>query len=219
MARKGQNSVQVRKAFHLEFRNVAQKMAWTGFEQHHVLFLLGPAGTGKTHLAAAFAISQLLDKRCKRIVMTRPIVEAGGENLGFLPGDPNMKVHPYMLPLYDEIGKLVGWEGPDRERVDRVLEIAPLAYMRGRTFDDAVCILDEAQNCTYGQIKLFLTRFGENSKIIVTGDPQQSDRPPPVAILEAVEELKSEQGIGVVEFSNDHIVRHPLVARILAKMH
>lgn len=205
------------KAFHLEFLNAAQKLAWTAFEQQDVLFLLGPAGTGKTHLATAFAISEIISKRRQRIILTRPIVEAG-ESLGFLPGTFEEKVNPYMLPLFDCIGKLVGWEGPQRERIDRSLEIAPVAYLRGRTFDHSVCIFDEAQNATVTQLKLFLTRFGENSKIIVTGDPNQSDLKGPVALVEIVNKLQSVPGIGIIEFSNANIVRHPLVATILEKL-
>lgn len=121
-----------KRAFHLEFLNAAQKMAWAAFERDEVLFLLGPAGSGKSHLATAFAISELLAKKKRRIILTRPIVESG-ESLGFLPGTFDEKVNPYMLPLYDCIGKLVGWEGPEREKVDRALEVAPLAYMRGRS--------------------------------------------------------------------------------------
>jgi len=205
------------KAFHLEFLNSAQKMAWAAFEQQDVLFLLGPAGTGKTHLATAFAISEIISKRRQRIILTRPIVEAG-ESLGFLPGTFEEKVNPYMLPLFDCIGKLVGWEGPQREKIDRSLEIAPVAYLRGRTFDHSVCIFDEAQNATATQLKLFLTRFGENSKIIVTGDPNQSDLHGPVALVEIVNKLQAVPGIGIIEFNNSNIVRHPLVATILEKL-
>lgn len=127
------NSMTVpKRAFHLEFLNSAQKMAWAAFEQHEVLFLIGPAGSGKSHLATAFAISEVLAKKKRRIILTRPIVESG-ESLGFLPGTFDEKVNPYMLPLYDCIGKLVGWEGPEREKIDRAMEVAPLAYMRGRS--------------------------------------------------------------------------------------
>jgi phosphate starvation-inducible PhoH-like protein len=206
-----------RKPFHLEFKNGAQKVAWAAFEQHDVLFLLGPAGTGKTHLACAFAISEILNRKRRRIILTRPIVESG-EKLGFLPGTFDEKVDPYMLPLYDCMGKLVGWDGPDKEKIDRAVEKAPLAYMRGRTFDDAVCIFDEAQNATLSQLKLFLTRFGENSKIIITGDPAQSDLPGNVALSDVVERLKTERGIGIVEFGMESIVRHPLVGRILYRL-
>ena len=192
-------------------------MAWAAFEQQDVLFLLGPAGMGKTHLATAFAISEIISKRRQRIILTRPIVEAG-ESLGFLPGTFEEKVNPYMLPLFDCIGKLVGWEGPQREKIDRSLEIAPVAYLRGRTFDHSVCIFDEAQNATATQLKLFLTRFGENSKIIVTGDPNQSDLHGPVALVEIVNKLQAVPGIGIIEFNNSNIVRHPLVATILEKL-
>jgi phosphate starvation-inducible PhoH-like protein len=207
-----------RKSFHLEFKNPAQKVAWAAFEQHDVLFLLGPAGTGKSHLAVAFAVNEILARRKKRIILTRPIVEAG-ESLGFLPGTFDEKVNPYMLPLFDCLGKLVGWEGPQREVVDRCIEVAPLAYMRGRTFDDAICIFDEAQNASMIQLKLFLTRFGENSKIIVTGDPTQSDLPGSyVALSEVVNKLESVDGVGIVEFKENSICRHPLVGKIIQKL-
>jgi phosphate starvation-inducible PhoH-like protein len=218
MTRKSDSSLVYKsKAFHIEFLNPAQKMAWAAFEQHDVLFLLGPAGTGKSFLATAFAIGEIIAKRRQRIILTRPVVEAG-ENLGFLPGSMEEKLNPYMLPLYDCIGKLVGYEGPQRERVDRATEIAPIAFMRGRTFADSICIFDEAQNATAAQLKLFLSRFGENSKIIVTGDPQQSDLKGPVALVEVVDKLRPVQGIGIVEFNTGSIVRHPLVARILEKL-
>jgi len=203
--------------FHLEFKNQAQKMAWGAFDQHDVLFLLGPAGTGKTHLACAFAIGEILAKRKKRIILTRPIVEAG-ESLGFLPGTFDEKVNPYMLPMYDCINKCVGVEGPQRDIINRAIEVAPIAYMRGRTFDDAVCIFDEAQNATKSQLKLFMTRFGENSKIIVTGDPMQSDiGGGHTALVQIVKKLEDVQGIGVIQFKASSIVRHPLISAIIEK--
>jgi phosphate starvation-inducible PhoH-like protein len=206
------------KAFHVEFLNQAQKMAWNAFEQHDVLFLLGPAGCGKTHLACAFALSEVLAKRKERIFMTRPILEAG-ESLGFLPGELADKVDPYMRPMQDCVDKCIGVDSPTRERIDRVTEVAPLAYMRGRTFDDAVCIFDEAQNATYKHLKLFLTRFGQNSKIIITGDPRQSDLPgDQVPLVEVVQRLENLQGIGVVRFKHSSIVRHPLVASIIEQL-
>lgn len=202
--------------FHLEFLNQAQKMAWGAFDQHDVLFLLGPAGCGKTHLACAFAISELLNKKKRKIVLTRPIVEAG-ESLGYLPGTFDEKVNPYMLPMYDCIEKMVGPEGPDRDAINRSMEVAPIAYMRGRTFDNAVCIFDEAQNATKMQLKLFMTRFGVNSKIIITGDPTQSDIRDP-ALMEVVKSLEDLQGIGVIHFKANSIVRHPLIAGILERL-
>lgn len=206
-----------RHSFHLEFLNPAQKLAWAAFEQHDVLFLLGPAGVGKSFLAVAFAINEILKKTRKRIVMTRPVVEAG-ENLGYLPGTFEEKLDPYMRPLYDCIGDLVGYDGPQREVINRSIEIAPLAYLRGRTLNNSVCILDEAQNATKAQLKLFLTRFGANSKVIVTGDPCQSDLRGDVALMDVVRRLEGVQGVGVVQFQNNSIVRHPLVAAILEKL-
>lgn len=205
------------KDFHIELLNTSQKLAWAAFQQHDVLFLLGPAGTGKTFLATAFAVKNFLAKECSKIVLTRPIVEAG-EKLGFLPGDFEAKVNPYMMPMYDCMDKLVGREGPYREKVLAGCEVAPLAFMRGRTFDNAVCLLDEAQNCTMPQIKMFLTRFGEGSKIVVTGDPNQSDIPGPCALREVVQKLADLPGVGVVEFKKNSIVRHPLISGILDRL-
>jgi phosphate starvation-inducible PhoH-like protein len=204
-------------SFHIGFKNEAQSLAWTAFKQHDVLFLVGPAGCGKSFLACAFAIEQILAKERKRIILTRPIVESG-ESLGFLPGEFEEKVEPYMMPMYDCIDKLVGREGPWRERVDYSLEVAPIAYMRGRTFDDAICIFDEAQNASTLQLKLFLTRFGENSKIIITGDPSQSDLAGRVALVEVMQRLRGVPGIGFVEFKANSIVRHPLVGKIIEKL-
>lgn len=209
--------VVAKKAFHMEFKNTAQKLAWSAFEQHDVLFMIGPAGCGKSHLAVAFAISEILAKKKKRIVLTRPIVEAG-ENLGFLPGTLEDKVNPYMLPMYDCLGKLVGWEGPEREKINRCIDIAPVAYLRGRTFTDSICIFDEAQNATYAQLLLFLTRFGDNSKIIITGDPKQSDLRGEIALIDVVHRLQGDPGVGIVEFQNSSIVRHPMISRILDKL-
>lgn len=218
-ARQQQEQQQHRRTFHLEFKSVAQKMAWGAFDQHDVLFLLGAPGTGKSHLACAFAISEILNKRKKKIVLTRPIVEAGGEHLGFLPGELSEKLNPYMLPLYDCMNAMLGPAGPQRDIVMKSVELAPLAFMRGRTFNDSVCIFDEAQNATHAQIKLFLTRFGENSKVIITGDPMQSDlRPSDRALMGIVDRLSPVKGIGVIQFKSNSIVRHPLIATILEKL-
>ena len=204
--------------FHIEFKNDAQSLAWAAFQQHDVLFLVGPAGTGKSFLACAFACQQVLHKEKRKIVLTRPIVESG-ESLGFLPGEFEEKVHPYMMPMYDCIDKLAG--PPDtgwRDKIDQAMEIAPIAYMRGRTFDDSVCIFDEAQNSTMMQLKLFLTRFGENSKIIITGDPTQSDLVGEVALTNVMHRLSGVPGVGVVQFKANSIVRHPLVSKIIEKL-
>ncbi len=204
--------------FHLEFKNASQRLAFATFQQHDVLFLNGPAGVGKSFLAMAFAINELLQGNKKKIVLTRPIVEAG-EHLGFLPGDFNEKVHPYMLPLYDCITKLVGVDNMQRELVDSSIEVAPLAYLRGRTLDDAVCILDEAQNTTMAQMKLFLTRLGENSKMIINGDPTQSDLPiSPVALTQTIKKLQNVPGIGIINFDASSIVRHRLVGAMLKEL-
>lgn len=204
-------------SFHIEFKNEAQGLAWAAFKQHDVLFMTGPAGTGKSYLACAFAIEQILNRERKKIVLTRPIVESG-ESLGFLPGEFEEKVHPYMMPMYDCIDKLVGRStdnSPWRDRIDQAVEVAPIAYMRGRTFDDAVCIFDEAQNASLMQLKLFLTRFGENSKIIITGDPTQSDIGGDVALTNVMHRLQSVPGVGIVQFKAAQIVRHPLVGKII----
>jgi phosphate starvation-inducible PhoH-like protein len=204
--------------FHIEFKNATQKLAWAGFQQNDILFLCGPAGVGKSYLAIAFAINEVLQKNKKRIILTRPIVESG-ESLGYLPGDFHEKVNPYMMPLYDCIKKLVGDNNPQRDIINAAIEVAPLAYLRGRTFDDAVCILDESQNCSMMQMKLFLTRFGEDSKIIITGDPTQSDLGgAQVALSDVIYRLENVPGIGIVKFDNESIVRHPLVGKILDRL-
>lgn len=205
-------------SFHLEFLTPAQKIAWGAFDQHDVLFLLGSAGVGKSHLACAFAISEVLAKRKKKIVLTRPLVEAG-EHLGYLPGDINEKTLPYMLPMYDCIKRAVGEEGPQKEIIDRAVEVAPIAFCRGRTWHDSVCIFDEAQNATKQQLKLFLTRFGENSKVIITGDPEQSDlRSSEQGLMDTVKKLEDLPGVGVIYFKPNSIVRHPLIAGILQRL-
>lgn len=207
-----------KKSFHLEFRNAAQQFAYAAYQQHDVLFLMGVAGTGKTFLATAFAINDIINRVRKKIILTRPVVESG-ESLGFLPGNFEEKIEPYMMPIYDCIDRLVPEGSPHRERVINSIEVAPIAYMRGRNFYDAVCIFDEAQNATKSQLKLFLTRFNENCKIIVSGDPKQSDlfagETDLTQVVNALEPLK---GVGVIKFKSDAIVRHPLVSAILDKL-
>jgi len=202
--------------FHIEFTNGAQKMAWGAFQQHDILFLTGPAGVGKSFLAMAFAISELLENKAKKIILTRPIVQAG-EDLGFLPGDFMEKVNPYMAPLYDSLDKLISPDSEQSEFVKDHIEIAPLAYLRGRSFDNAICIFDEAQNATLSQIKLFVTRFGANSKIIITGDPNQSDIHNS-GLMNVVSRLETVGGVGIIRFKNDSIVRHPLISEVLDKL-
>lgn len=207
----------IESGFKFEFLNSAQRDAWASFDQHDVLFLIGPAGTGKTQLACAFAISEILAKKKQKIVMTRPVVEAG-ESLGYLPGTFMEKLNPYMMPMYDCMERCIGKESPEREVINKSIEVAPIAYCRGRTFNDAICIFDEAQNATTTQIKLFMTRFGQNSKMIITGDPDQSDIRNGHLMLMDVANKMSELGkVGVIKFKPCSIVRHPLIADILQK--
>ena len=218
MSPTGYSEVAKKQSFRLEFKNPAQRAAWNAVDNHDVSFLLGPAGCGKTFLAVAYAINEVLSRRKKKIILTRPIVEAG-ESLGFLPGDANEKVYPYMIPMYDSIIGCVGEEGPHKDVIDRCVEVAPIAFQRGRTFKDAVCIFDEAQNATKAQLKLFLTRFGENSKVIITGDPFQSDlMHNDRGLMPTVDSLRDLDGITIVEFGASSIVRHPLIGAILERL-
>ena len=203
--------------FHINFLTTQQKMAWAAYQQHHVLFLLGPAGSGKTFLSMAFAIHDILQKEKEKIILTRPIVEAG-ERLGYLPGDLEEKVNPYMMPLFDAIDKLIPQAGPQKEQIRNACEIAPVAYLRGRTFTDSVAIFDEAQNATLSQLRLFLSRLGENSKMIITGDPSQTDLGDETGLMNVVHRLEAVSGISILRFKEDSIVRHPLLAAILKKL-
>ncbi|MEQ1687367.1 MAG: PhoH family protein [Sphingopyxis sp.] len=181
-----------------------------------VIFALGPAGTGKTYLAVAQAVSQLISGSVQRLILSRPAVEAG-ERLGFLPGDMKEKVDPYLRPLYDALYDCLPAEQVERRIASGEIEIAPLAFMRGRTLADAFVILDEAQNTTIMQMKMFLTRFGMNSRMVVCGDPRQVDLPIPGAsgLADAVARLEGMEGISVVRFSSADVVRHPIVGRIV----
>jgi phosphate starvation-inducible PhoH-like protein len=177
---------------------------------------VGPAGTGKTYLAVAAAVRALRSGECRRLVMTRPVVEAG-EHLGFLPGDLQAKLNPYLRPVYDALRELIDFEDVVRLEETGVIEIAPLAYMRGRTLSNAFVILDEAQNTTIPQMKMFLTRLGEGSRMVVTGDPSQSDLDASKrnGLLDAVQRLQGFADVGVVEFNVSDVCRHPLVEQIV----
>lgn len=197
-------------------RTVGQRRYVDAIRGNTLVFGIGPAGTGKTFLAVAMAVTALKQKQVSRIVLTRPAVEAG-EKLGFLPGDLQSKIDPYLRPLYDALGELLGGESAARSAEKGVLEICPLAYMRGRTLDDAFIILDEAQNTTPEQMKMFLTRLGNNSKAVVTGDVTQIDLPRPCrsGLVEAIEVLKNIPDIEIFRFTRKDVVRHPLVQKII----
>jgi phosphate starvation-inducible PhoH-like protein len=195
-----------------------QKRALELYQENDIIFLVGPAGTGKTFLSMAFAVQDILSQVREKIIISRPVVEAG-ENLGFLPGDLDEKIYPYMLPLYDCLEKLCGKDTPNRRFVEDRYELAPLAFMRGRTFDESICILDEAQNCSKSQLKLFLTRLGKFSKMIVTGDPTQNDLGyGKSGLQEVLDKLEGVPGIGIHYFTEEAIVRHPLVAQIVKRI-
>lgn len=182
-----------------------------------VLFAVGPAGTGKTFLAVALAVRALKNKQVKRIIITRPAVEAG-ENLGFLPGDLREKVDPYLRPIYDALGELIPSEKFKFYQEQNIIEIAPIAYMRGRTLSNAFVLIDEAQNTTSMQLKMLLTRLGPNSKMIVTGDISQIDLPKKVrsGMVEALSILKDIEGIGIARLTGKDVIRHSLVRHIIA---
>lgn len=197
-------------------RNANQKRMVKSFADNDLTFALGPAGTGKTYIAIALAVSALKNKLCKRIILSRPAVEAG-EKLGFLPGDMKDKIDPYLRPLYDALEDMLPPLKLKEYIESDTIQIAPLAFMRGRTLNDAVIILDEAQNTTRHQMKMFLTRLGMNGKMIITGDTTQIDLPRTVqsGLLQALRILRGVKGIGVIEYEKKDIVRHPLVQRIV----
>lgn len=186
--------------------------------KNDMLFAIGPAGTGKTYTAVALAVKALKNREVKRIILTRPAVEAG-ENLGFLPGDLKEKLDPYMQPLYDALNDMIPSEKLNQFIESRTIQIAPLAFMRGRTLDNAFVILDEAQNTTESQMKMFLTRMGANAKFIITGDATQVDLPTkqPSGLLQAIRLLKKVEGISIIELDNTDVIRHKLVRAIIEK--
>ena len=197
-------------------KTMGQRIYINAMKRNDLVFGIGPAGTGKTFLAVVYAAKQLRKGSVKRIVLTRPAVEAG-ESLGFLPGDLKEKVDPYLRPLYDGLNTVLGRELTQRLIERGVIEIAPLAYMRGRTLDDAFVILDEAQNTTHAQMKMFLTRLGFGSKMVVTGDQTQIDLPKGVksGLKEAVKKLSGVSGISIMKMDQSDVVRHPLVSKII----
>ena len=197
-------------------RTKGQKDYYNIVKRNDVTFSIGPAGTGKTFMAVAFAVSALTSKEVDRIVLCRPAVEAG-ENLGFLPGDLKEKVDPYLAPFYDSLGEMISVSKYKPLIADKVIEIIPLAFMRGRTLNNAFMILDEAQNATKTQMKMFLTRLGNNSKAIITGDTTQIDLPNNVksGLVEVVDLLKNIDGIGFAHLTSKDVVRHKLVREII----
>ena len=199
-------------------KTINQKRYVKSIEDNTIIFGIGPAGTGKTYLAVLMALKKLKDNEIKRIILTRPAVEAG-ESLGFLPGDLKEKVDPYLRPLYDAIHEVLGAKQAEEYIEKGIIEIAPLAYMRGRTLDNAYVILDEAQNTTINQMKLFLTRLGFGSKMIVTGDVTQSDLPRNTksGLVKASEILRDIDSVKILYFDDKDVVRHPLVQSIIKR--
>lgn len=197
-------------------KTMGQRMYVNAMYHNDLVFGVGPAGTGKTFLAVVYAAKQLRKGNVKRIVLTRPAVEAG-ESLGFLPGDLKEKVDPYLRPLYDGLNTVLGREQTARFIERGIIEIAPLAYMRGRTLEDAFVILDEAQNTTHAQMKMFLTRLGFGSKMVVTGDKTQIDLPKGVksGLKEAIKKLENVKGLSIHNLDQSDVVRHPLVSKII----
>ena len=197
-------------------RNANQAKMVKSFNENDLTFALGPAGTGKTYIAIALAVAALKNRQCRRILLSRPAVEAG-EKLGFLPGDMKDKIDPYLRPLYDALEDMIPQVKLKEYMETDTIQIAPLAFMRGRTLNDAIIILDEAQNTTKHQMKMFLTRLGHNAKMIVTGDTTQIDLPHTVqsGLIQALRILRGVKGIGIIEYEKKDIVRHPLVQRIV----
>jgi len=197
-------------------RSIKQKEYVSSLRTKQIVISLGPAGTGKTYLAVAVALSMLLEKKVERIILSRPAVEAG-EKLGFLPGDMKEKIDPYLRPLYDSLYDLLDYDKIQRKIESGAIEIAPLAFMRGRTLKNSFAILDEAQNATETQIKMFLTRIGENSKLVVNGDPSQVDLPNKnqSGLIKSQNILRGVKEISMINFDHKDVMRHPLVTKIV----
>ena len=200
----------------VEPRSENQRRYVEAIEKNDLVFGLGPAGTGKTYLAVAAAVQRLRRGKVRRLIITRPVVEAG-EHLGFLPGDLQQKLNPYLRPIYDALRDMIEPEDLARMEEAGIIEIAPLAYMRGRTLSNAFVILDEGQNTTASQMKMFLTRLGEGSSMVVTGDPSQNDLPrgQRSGLVDGARRLRGFAGVGFIEFEAADVVRHPLVAQIV----
>lgn len=201
--------------FNFTFFNEYQKQAWEAIEQNDITFLVGPAGCGKTQIASAYAAESILRRRQSKIILTRPCVAT--ESLGFLPGTADEKIAPYLAPIIDCMEMCAGKGGVDHKRITEAIEFSPIAYLRGRTFNYAIAICDEFQNCTYEQIKLVLTRIGKRTKIIVTGDPYQSDIPNS-GLMPMVERLRGIPGLAVIDLPPASIVRHPIISRMLDRI-
>lgn len=200
----------------IQARSKNQQKLIESFNRHDMLFAVGPAGSGKTYLSIALAVNALKNKQVRKIILSRPAVEAG-EKLGFLPGDMKEKIDPYLQPLYDALEDMIPSQKLQEMMEQKVIQIAPLAFMRGRTLNDAIVILDEAQNTTTAQIKMFLTRMGANTKMIITGDTSQIDLPAQTrsGLIDAMDILNNVKGIGFVHMGKEDIVRHKLVTRIV----
>lgn len=204
------------KGFVIKAKTPNQKKLVEAVKKSDLVFAIGPAGTGKTYISVALAVRAMKNKEIKKIIITRPAVEAG-ENLGFLPGDLKEKIDPYLRPVYDALDDMIPFEKLKYYQENRIIEIAPLAYMRGRTLNDAFILLDEAQNTNPMQIKMFLTRMGPNSKVIVNGDQSQIDLPrhQKSGLIEAISILKEVKGITFVEFNSRDVIRHKIVKDII----
>jgi phosphate starvation-inducible protein PhoH and related proteins len=202
--------------FNFSFFNEYQKQAWEEIEKNDITFLVGPAGCGKTQIASAYAANSILKKQQRKIILTRPCVAT--ESLGFLPGTADEKIAPYLAPIIDCIEMCTGKDGVDRKRITEAIEFSPIAYLRGRTFSNSVTICDEFQNCTWEQIKLVLTRIGRRTKMIVTGDPYQSDIGNASGLMPMIARLRGIEGLAVVELPPASIVRHPIITKMLDRI-